>query len=236
MASTDSLLDAHEVAVRARVEELREETARVAAALGEAELALEHVVITRATLAVVLAGPGAQAAGGQHADTGAPPAGAGRVPVPAWTAGLDEQALPAGYRELWRVLAAAPAGARCKQAAMSLGLEPVPTNVEGTRSKLRRLVRRGGRSRPRPGCSRRCPSRPRSAGSRLGRGSAPGCGPGQAAGHHVGQRPADHRLVGVGAAFVVPHAPAPTGDPAEGAFSHPSTLHVWMVKAVNQRR
>ena len=56
MVSTDSLLDAHEVAVRARVEELRQEAERVAAALGEAELALEHVAITKATLAVVLAG------------------------------------------------------------------------------------------------------------------------------------------------------------------------------------
>lgn len=46
MASTDSLLDIHEVAVRARVEvrarvdELRERAAEVAAASGEAELAI----------------------------------------------------------------------------------------------------------------------------------------------------------------------------------------------------
>ena len=146
MASTDSLLDAHEVVVRARVEELREQAARVAAELGEAELALEHVVITRATLAVVLAG------GAQDADSGATPqAGTARVPVPTWTAGLDERSLPAGYRELWAVLVKAPDGVRCKAAAVSLGLEPVPKKVEGVRSKLRRMVRRGWAVEAAPG-------------------------------------------------------------------------------------
>ena len=135
MASADSLLDAHEVAVRARVEELREQAARVAAQLGEAELALEHVVITKATLALVLAGPDRQ--------EDALPGKAGRVPVPMWTAGLDERALPAGYRELWGILAKTPEGVRCKAVAVLLGLEPVPKKVEGVRSKLRRLVRRG---------------------------------------------------------------------------------------------
>ena len=143
MASTDSLLDAHEVAVRARVEELREQAARVAAELGEAELALEHVTITRATLAVVLAAGGATAEDGQGAYIGASRAGRPRVPVSEWTVGLDERSLPAGYRELWAILVKAPQGVRCKAVAVSLGLEPVPKKVEGVRSKLRRLVRRG---------------------------------------------------------------------------------------------
>ena len=142
MASTDSLLDAHEVAVRARIEELREQAARVAVELGEAELALEHVAITKATLAVVLAG-GAPAAGGQSADTGERQTGAQRVPVPSWAAGLDARALPAGYRELWAVLVKAPDGVRCKAVATALGLEPVPKKVEGVRSRLRRMVRCG---------------------------------------------------------------------------------------------
>jgi hypothetical protein len=51
VVSVDGLLDAHEVSVRARLEALREQAARVAVELGEAELALEHVAITRATLA-----------------------------------------------------------------------------------------------------------------------------------------------------------------------------------------
>lgn len=151
MASTDSLLDAHEVVVRARVEELREQAAHVAAQLGEAELALEHVVITRATLAVVLAAGSVPAGVGQDADSGAAAAGTARVPVPKWQVGLDERALPAGYRELWAILVKAPEGVRCKAAAVSLGLEPVPAKVEGVRSKLRRMVRRGWALEAAPG-------------------------------------------------------------------------------------
>ncbi|MBS2965593.1 hypothetical protein KGA66_21260 [Actinocrinis puniceicyclus] len=52
----DGWLDALEVSVRARVEALREQAAWVAAELGGAELALEHVAITPATLALVAAG------------------------------------------------------------------------------------------------------------------------------------------------------------------------------------
>lgn len=145
MASTDSLLDAHEVAVRARVEELREQAARVATELGEAELALEHVAINKATLAVVLAGgqPDGYAAGRQAAPE--------RAAVPSWSVGLDERALPAGYRELWAVLVKAPDGVRCKAVATALGLEPVPKKVEGVRSKLRRMTRRGWAVEATPG-------------------------------------------------------------------------------------
>jgi hypothetical protein len=142
VVSTDRLLDAHEVAVRARVEELRQEAERVAAALGEAELALEHVAITKATLALVLAGPGSQAAG-QDPVADPAPAAVERAPVPKWAAGLDSRALPDGYRQLWAVMVQAPEGVRCKAVAVALGLEPVPKKVEGVRSKLRHLVRRG---------------------------------------------------------------------------------------------
>jgi hypothetical protein len=143
VVSVDGLLDTHEVSVRARVESLREQAARVAAELGEAELALEHVAITKVTLALVLAGPGVQAEAGQSVDTGAPVVKAERVPVPKWEVGLDERALPAGYRELWVILSKEPDGVRCKAAAVTLGLEAVPKKVEGVRSKLRRLARRG---------------------------------------------------------------------------------------------
>lgn len=157
VASTDSLLDAHEVAVRVRVEELREEAARVAVALGEAETALEHVAITKATLALVVAGGGAPVETEQDADAGVSQAGARRVPVPEWAAGLDEQVLPAGYRELWAILLKAPEGVRCKAAAVSLGMEPVPKKVEGVRSKLRRLVRRGWALEVAPGLFQTAP-------------------------------------------------------------------------------
>ena len=149
MASMDSLLDAHEVAVRARVEELREQAARVAAELGEAELALEHVAITKATLAVVLAG-GALAAG-PDGDAGGRQDASQRAAVPSWSVGLDERVLPTGYRELWAVLVKAPDGVRCKAAATALGFEPVPKKVEGVRAKMRRLVRRGWAVEAAPG-------------------------------------------------------------------------------------
>jgi hypothetical protein len=150
VASTDSLLDAHEVVVRARVDELRAEAARLATALDEAELALERVVITRVTLALVLTGAaGAEPGPGSAAD--AAPAVEQRVAVPKRDAGLDERALPDGYRQLWTVLAAAPDGVRCKAAAVALGLEPVPKKVEGVRSKMRRLVRRGWATETTPG-------------------------------------------------------------------------------------
>jgi hypothetical protein len=63
------------------VDGLREKTEQVAAELAEAELALEHVAIARATLIAVLAAGGR--VGGPASD-GAVPAGsvAGRGPVP----------------------------------------------------------------------------------------------------------------------------------------------------------
>jgi hypothetical protein len=97
VVSVDGLLDAHEVSVRARVEALREQAARVAGELGEAELALEHLAITRATLAAALAGHGGHGAVGQDGD----PAGrdvTGPASVPVRRAGLTEIHLPVGYR------------------------------------------------------------------------------------------------------------------------------------------
>ena len=65
MVSMDALLDEHEVAVRAQVEELREEAAL---ALAAAERALDHVSITRAMLTAVLSGAGQGAEQAQKAD------------------------------------------------------------------------------------------------------------------------------------------------------------------------
>ncbi|WP_194922431.1 hypothetical protein, partial [Catenulispora rubra] len=84
----------------------------VGAELGEAELALEHVAITKATLAVVLAG------GGPDGDAAGRQAASERAAVPFWSVVLDERALPAGYRELWAVLVKSPDGVRCKAAAV----------------------------------------------------------------------------------------------------------------------
>lgn len=151
MVSVDGLLDAHEVVVRARVESLREQAARVATELGEAEMALEHVAITRATLAAVFAGNGGlDQPQEQDADA------LGRsVPgpslVPMWRAELTGEHLPAGYRQVWRVVAGTSGPVRAKQLALALGLEASAAKVEGLRCKLKRLVARGWITEPAPG-------------------------------------------------------------------------------------
>lgn len=96
MVSIDGSLDAHEVAVHARVESLRERAARVAVELGEAELALEHVAITRATLAAAISGNGLDLVA-QDADAAEHAAFAPAV-VPMWRAGLAVKHLPDGYQ------------------------------------------------------------------------------------------------------------------------------------------
>jgi len=147
VVSVDGLLDAHEVLVRSRVEGLREQAARVAAQLGEAERALEHVAITRATLAAVLAAH--EGVGRQAQDVGTPRPQPALVPV--WRSDLTEAHLPAGYRELWRALAHAPGPVRAKDLALMLGLGVTAAKIEGLRSKLKRLVARGWIAESAPG-------------------------------------------------------------------------------------
>ena len=155
MVSVDSLLDNHEVAVRAAVDALRQEAVRVAVALGEAERALEHVSITRATLAAVLAGHGAVADPAQGVDVMERESAVGgvgeRARVPVWRGDLTEAHLPAGYRQLWRAVADVPEPVRAQQLAAALGLEVTAAKVEGLRSKLKRLVARGWITEPEPG-------------------------------------------------------------------------------------
>jgi hypothetical protein len=155
VVSVDSLLDSHEVAVRATVDELRQEAARVAVALGEAERALEHVTITRATLAAVLSGHGAVDDPVQGIDLLERESARGCVSeptqVPAWRADLTGAHLPAGYRRLWLAVHGAAGPMRAQELAHGLGLEPTPGKVEGLRSKLKRLVARGWIAEPAPG-------------------------------------------------------------------------------------
>ena len=146
MVSIDGLLDTHEVSVRERVESLRAQVVRVTAELGEAELALEHVAITRATLAIVVTAAGAAAVPGQESE-----AAAGPSLVPVWRADLTGAHLPVGYRDLWRAVSGAPGPVRAQQLALDLGLQVTAAKVEGLRSKLKRLVARGWIAEPAPG-------------------------------------------------------------------------------------
>ena len=147
MVSVDALLDEHEVAVCARVEELREESARVAVALAEAEQALEHVSITRATLAAVLSGSGQGIERAAKADESGAKVSAGGVSgaatVPAYRPDLAEVHLPGEYRRVYLAVRGVAGGARAKELARALGLEPVPAKIEGLRYKLKRLASRG---------------------------------------------------------------------------------------------
>jgi hypothetical protein len=139
MVSVDALLDEHEAAVRAQVEDLREEAARVAAALAAAEQNLEHALITRATLAAVLSGRGPR---DERAAQG-PVSGGGPAVVPVYRPDLAEDHLPGEYRGVYLAVRGAAGGARAKELAGALGLEPVPAKVEGLRYKLKRLASRG---------------------------------------------------------------------------------------------
>ena len=142
MVSMDGLLDAHEVAVRSRVQALGDEAARVAAQFAEAQLALEHVAVTRATLAVVLAGN----AGTDPQTQGADVIGSGEpapARVPVCRSGLTEAHLPEGYRRVWQAVVTAPGPIRAQQLAAALALPVTAAKVEGLRSKLKRLVARG---------------------------------------------------------------------------------------------
>jgi len=148
VVSVDQLLDAREVAVRARVEGLRKQAGQVAAQLAEAESALEHVVITRVTLAAVLAegGPGSvtpQAVDVLTATGVGATAGAGRGSVPVWQAGMGRVDLPVRYRPVWQAVTDAGKPLRAGQVAAVLGWDTSRTAVEGLRYRLKRLVATG---------------------------------------------------------------------------------------------
>lgn len=94
--------------MRARVEALGIEAARVAAELGEAQRALEHVAIRRATLAALVA---ADALGDQQPD-GVAVSAAEPSHVPVWCDGMGESHLPAGYRQVWQAVLGAGGAVR----------------------------------------------------------------------------------------------------------------------------
>lgn len=148
MVSVDGLLDAHEVVVRARVEELR-------SLLVEAERDLEHAVITRQTLQLVLAGqPEApNAAGDSPVGQGSGSTAESRLVVVRGE-GMTEAVLPKSYRAVWSAVRASDGGVRAGQLSRALGLGSTPAKVEGMRAKLKRLTERGWLVQPAPGLFR----------------------------------------------------------------------------------
>ncbi|MEU6347560.1 hypothetical protein ABZ883_42365 [Streptomyces sp. NPDC046977] len=164
MGSLFEELEAREGAARVRVEELEAELAELSGQLDLARAGLERLRITRETVAEVLADMTPEkAAVGVEADrptAGEPAASAyagaerrviGVLTVPNWQPGMGADVLPQVYRDILEVVADAPGPVRAKQIVPRIGLPAETGKIEGTRSKLKRLVERGWLDEDTPG-------------------------------------------------------------------------------------
>lgn len=164
MGSLLEELEAREIAARTRVEELESELAELSGRLDFARESLERLRIARETVAEVLAEmPPEKPAVSVVEDRptrGEPMASAyagaerrviGVLTVPKWQPGLGAEALPQVYRDILEVVADAPGPIRAKQIVPRIGLPAETGKIEGTRSKLKRLVERGWLDEDTPG-------------------------------------------------------------------------------------
>jgi hypothetical protein len=158
MGSLIEELQRREAAARQEVDELRGEIARLSERLARAEEALSRLEITRETVTEILGGAGAgQPAAGQAMDAvaAADPAPGGSpvgvLTVPPWRPGLAQSVLPPSYQDLLEVLADAGRPLRAGRIAVAAGLSSGKSQVEGLRSKLKRLVERGWLAEDGPG-------------------------------------------------------------------------------------
>ncbi|MGW2254762.1 sensor histidine kinase [Kitasatospora sp. NPDC001660] len=141
-----------------------------------AETLLERLRIARETVAEVLAEMTpeaitvmvvpAEAVGDERAASayaGAERRVIGVLAVPKWQPGMGADLLPQVYRDIVEVVADAPGPVRAKQIVPRIGLPAETGKIEGTRSKLKRLVERGWLDEDAPGLF--TPARHRTAGS-----------------------------------------------------------------------
>jgi hypothetical protein len=149
VVSLDKMLDDHEVVVRAEVDRLQEQLARVSAQLGAARESLSHVEITRATLQLVTAAVVVPVSVGVSVPEQGPLVSV-RAPVPVRRVGMaPAESLPSSYRPLWTVLYAAGAGGiDCRQVAVALGTSQGKSSLDSIRLRLKRLVERGWAGEP----------------------------------------------------------------------------------------
>ncbi|MGW5464869.1 hypothetical protein [Streptomyces sp. NPDC003996] len=164
MGSLFEELEAREAVARVRVEELEAEVAALAGKLELARESLERLRITRETVAEVLAGMAPEESAAAP-DAGQPAASApaasayagaerqviGVLTVPNWQPGMGAEVLPRVYRDIVEVVADAPGPVRAKQVVPRIGLPAETGKIEGTRSKLKRLVERGWLDEDTPG-------------------------------------------------------------------------------------
>jgi hypothetical protein len=161
MSSLIEELQRREAAARREVDELRGEIAQLNKRLTQAEEKLSRLEITRETVAEILGGVGAdQPAAGQAVVAAGPAPGRSRhaggspigvLTVPPWRPGLAQSVLPSSYQDLLEVLADAGRPLRAGRIAAAAGLSTGKSQVEGLRSKLKRLVERGWLAEDGPG-------------------------------------------------------------------------------------
>lgn len=164
MGSLFEELEAREAAARVRVEGLEAELAELSGKLDLARESLERLRIARDTVAEVLAEmtpeKSAAAFDADRTTAGEPTASAyagaerrviGVLTVPKWQPGMGTEVLPQVYRDILEVVADAPGPVRAKQIVPRIGLPAETGKIEGTRSKLKRLVERGWLDEDTPG-------------------------------------------------------------------------------------
>ncbi|MGI5254173.1 hypothetical protein [Actinacidiphila glaucinigra] len=146
------------------MEELEAELASVSVRLERSRKDLERLRITRETVTEVLAEMTSEAPAAPPVTDQAPAgdtvgsayAGVSRqvigvLTVPNWQPGMGSEVLPSVYRDILEVVADAPGPVRAKQIVPRIGLPAETGKIEGTRSKLKRLVERGWLDEDTPG-------------------------------------------------------------------------------------
>ncbi|MET7354380.1 hypothetical protein [Streptomyces mirabilis] len=164
MGSLFEELEAREATARKRVEALEAEVAEVSGRLSAAREGLERLRIARETVAEVLAemtpekpGVAVDTDRSSAVDSVASAyAGAERhvigvLTVPNWQPGMGAEVLPRVYRDILEVVTDARGPVRAKQIVPRIGLPAEAGKIEGTRSKLKRLVERGWLDEDTPG-------------------------------------------------------------------------------------
>jgi hypothetical protein len=144
MGSLIEELRRREEAARREADGLREQITGLTDRLERVEERLSRLAITRETVEEVGAGVGPA----ESVDAAAPSrfvhlSPIGVVTVPPWREGLDASALPQAYRDLVEVAQDAARPLRAVEFAAAAGLGTDKSQVEGLRSKLKRLVERG---------------------------------------------------------------------------------------------
>lgn len=206
------MLEERETAARVRVEGLREEVARLAGVLEEAEIELDRRVIAREELVEALAAPvaGTTAVTGTEVEQEAvsSPASVPGSIVPPWREGLPVTVLALDYQRILGVLderqLEGQGPLKAEEISVELGLQTTSAKVEGCARRPGGRRSAGGSCRRRQGCS------------------APAGGPCQTPPHPRDHRPPDHRPTTGRQRLVVPGQSARMHQARERALYHPA--------------